>query len=68
MKKKSIEYQYPESENSLLREPNTDYQLNSLVTEGHIAIVSEKELAENCMPLAESKRLLFERIYKDFHK
>lgn len=68
MKKKNVEYQYLKSEGSSLREPIVEYQTNPLENKGSIAIITEEELAENCIPLSESKRLLFERIYKDFHK
>lgn len=68
MKKKNVEYQYPEHEGSSLQEPIVSYQQERQLQKNDIAVISEKELAENSMPLAESKRLLFERIRQDFHK
>lgn len=65
MKSKNVEYKQSESKSYSLQEPVAEYQTNHK----HIfPTISEDELNSCCMPLAESKRLLLERIHKDFHK
>lgn len=69
MKKKNI-YR-PESEiqqSHTLREPEVTYlhRGHSEEAEGTYPVMSLKEALTNGMPLEESRRLMFERIQKDF--
>ena len=69
MKRKNADYKQPENSSSTLREPVVNYHPNhNKIDNQHFAFISEDELSTNCMPLAESKRLLLERVHKDFHK
>lgn len=65
MKRNNVEYKQSVSEHSSLQEPAVEYQANH---KHEFPSISEDELNNCCMPLAESKRLLLERIHKDFHK
>lgn len=69
MKRENTDYKQPENDSFSLQEPLVNYQSNyNHFDKQNIAFVSEEELANNCIPLAESKRLLLERIHRDFHK
>lgn len=58
---------YPDlPEGSSVKEPEVAY-LHNVADKGDILYISDHELETCCMTLAESKRLLFERIHKDFH-
>lgn len=69
MKRKNVEYKQPENSCHSLQEPSVEYQPNyNHIIRQEYPLISKEELNNSCIPLAESKRLLLERIYKDFHK
>lgn len=63
--KKFKEYSL-ESETSKVKEPEAVYMKNDTSSKPY-PVWSMKEALKTGMPLEESKRLLFERINRDFH-
>lgn len=62
MKRKNVNYEQQENESFSLQEPIINYQpVHNHVGKQEFTFISEDELTTNCMPLAESKRLLLER-------
>lgn len=63
--KKFKEYQ-SENDTSSVKEPEEMYVRNPSSTEKY-PVMSMKEALKTGMPLEESRRLIFERIERDFH-
>ncbi|MBC8602006.1 hypothetical protein H8784_09785 [Parabacteroides acidifaciens] len=67
MKKKKTTYRLAMKEQSScsLHEPEIAYGQSQRDVDVY-AVISQKELDENCLTLAESKRLIMEKIHKHF--